>query len=425
MIARAEGSKASTALLCDLRGMVLDVMCDGLDIAGTIALGQSWLQIVDEESRQKGLNFQLELQSRRAAGRWELNALVGDEVSPLSLCGVVQGEQMTIVAAETNDDGLRLLEELARINNDQTNVLRATLKENVRLSNSQVQRDSALYDELSRLNNELVTLQRQLAKRTAELEQLNELKSQFLGIAAHDLRSPLGAIIAYSEFLIDEASDTLSEEHGEFLRNIRSSSEFMLQLVDDFLDVSVIESGRLRLNLDPVDLIALVKQNVVLNRPLAEAKGIHLSVHSDEPGLEMLLDAAKIEQVLNNLISNAVKFSYPGSTTEVHVAKREDGGSRTALTDPGSSSAIISVSDQGQGIPAGEMEKLFGLYETTTVRGTDGEKSSGLGLAIARRIVEGHRGQISAESTVGQGTTFFISLPIADDTSDQQESESE
>jgi signal transduction histidine kinase len=245
----------------------------------------------------------------------------------------------------------------------------------------------------------LVTLQRELAKKNAELERLNRQKNEFLGMAAHDLRSPLGVIWSYSEFLLNEISDQLNDEHLEFLSIVKQSSEFMLNLVDDLLDVSAIESGKLQLNLEPTDLTALVEHNVTLHRILAEKKQIHLTLYCEGDLPNIQLDPAKIQQVLDNLITNAVKYSFPARSVEIRVDRRGE-------------EALISVRDEGPGIPADELDSLFTWFGTTSVKATDGEKSIGLGLAIVRKIVRGHRGRIWVESEVNQGTTFYVSLPL-------------
>ena len=264
-------------------------------------------------------------------------------------------------------------------------------------------RASLLFDELSRLNNELATSQRELARSNVELDQLNKQKNELLGIAAHDLRNPLQVILIYSQFLIDEAAVSLGPEHLEFVRTIRRSSDFMLRLVEDLLDAARIEAGTLELDLAPVDLGGLVERNVALNRVLAEPKGTRIDLYRDgEAGDvgKMVLDTAKIEQVLNNLIGNAVKYSPPGSTVEVRLAAADGGVS-------------IAVRDQGQGIAAEEMDRLFQPFKTGTSRGTAGEKSAGLGLAIVKRIVEGHRGAIRVEPAKGGGSEFQVFLPRA------------
>lgn len=261
-------------------------------------------------------------------------------------------------------------------------------------------RDDRYFDELSRLNNDLATTQRELAKSNVELGVLNRQKNEFLGIAAHDLRNPLEVILTYSQFLLDEAEDSLRPEHLEFVRTIRSSSEFMLRLVEDLLDVTRIEAGTLELDLATVDLGGLVERNVALNRVLAGKKGTRIELRCDGGLPPLVLDEAKIEQVLNNLIGNAVKFSPPGSTVEVRVAD-------------GPEAAVISVRDQGEGLAPEEVERLFHPFQRGRARSTGGEKSTGLGLAIVKRIVEGHRGEVRVESAEGGGAIFSILLPKA------------
>jgi signal transduction histidine kinase len=248
-------------------------------------------------------------------------------------------------------------------------------------------------------NNELSNLGRELQKRNAELVRLNDQKNQFLGMAAHDLRNPIGVILSYSECILDEAGDALSEEHRQFLTTISRSSHFMLTMLNDLLDVAKIESGRLELDLEQVDLNALIGQNVLLNRVLAAKKAIQIRFEPDGDLPPLMVDPGKIEQVLNNLISNAVKFSPAGAKVTV----------RTRL---GENEVDVCVQDQGPGIPEAERRKLFQPFSRTSVRSTGGEKSIGLGLAIVQKIVQGHRGTIRVESGEGGGATFCFTLPL-------------
>jgi PAS domain S-box-containing protein len=241
----------------------------------------------------------------------------------------------------------------------------------------------------------------EIAQKNAELVELNNVKNQLLGMAAHDLRNPLSVVSIASAYLLDDASRHLPEaRRNSFLRRINSSSKFMLKLIDDLLDVAKIEAGRLDLEPKEEDLRGLIEENLVLNRMLADKKDIRLDL-TPECGLPPLrFDRGKVEQVLNNLFSNAIKFSAPGTVVTVQ-ASRVNG------------SVVVSVRDQGQGIPAEELDRLFKPFGKTSVRSTGDEKSTGLGLAICHKIVEGHGGRIWAESEVGKGTTFAFSLPIA------------
>ena len=231
-----------------------------------------------------------------------------------------------------------------------------------------------------------------------ELERLNQLKTEFLGIAAHDMRNPIGCILALAKLLYLEAGTVLTEEQLEFLSDIERSSQFMLQLINDLLDISAIEAGRLHLNRRPSDPRKLLERNVSISAKLARQKQIHVDLQIEGELPKLSLDEGKIEQVLNNLISNAVKFSRPGAVVEVR-AEAHDGG------------VLTSVRDQGPGIPETERDKLFQPYGRTSVRSTASEPSTGLGLAIARKIVEGHGGRIWMESQVGVGSVFLFTLP--------------
>jgi signal transduction histidine kinase len=147
------------------------------------------------------------------------------------------------------------------------------------------------------------------------------------------------------------------------------------------------------------DILALVQRNVELNGILAGKKQIALELVDETPIVPMEVDGPRIEQVLNNLIGNAIKFSHPGTTIRVELAQNEE-------------SATISVRDQGEGIPAGELEKLFQPFQKTSTRSTRGEQGAGLGLAIVRKIVEEHGGRIAVRSEVGIGSTFTVTLPM-------------
>jgi signal transduction histidine kinase len=346
----------------------------------------------------KALNFILEVRSKRAAFDWQINVEVKGEIKTLHFAGAASGNDILVVAAENSNGVMTLYEEMMRINNEQINELRTSLKERAQLAREQADKDRRFYDELTRLNNELANLQRELVKKNMELERLNELKNSFLGMAAHDLRNPLGTILMYGEFLEEEAAGVLDETQMEFVSIIKSTSEFMLEMVNDLLDLAKIESGKLELETQYVDLADLALKNVRLNQPIAQRKNIELKFLCREEKIEMMVDPGKISQVFQNLISNAIKFSHPGTAAEIHLESNADGAS-------------ITVRDQGQGIPEDQLEGLFTPFKKVGVKTTGGEDSTGLGLAIVRKIVEGHGGKIGVKSKVGLGSEFHFFLP--------------
>jgi len=248
--------------------------------------------------------------------------------------------------------------------------------------------------------NDANNLSRELQKKNVQLTRLNALKNQFMGMAAHDLRNPLAIIQAYSEFLFEDPQNVLSKKSASLMLKIKNSSQFMLKLLNDLLDVSKIESGNLGLHLELTDIQPLVQSYIELNQVLASKKKIELRCHCSENLPQVNIDPPKIEQVFNNLLSNAVKYSLCETVVDVEIVHRDG-------------QLIVAVRDQGQGIPLEELQRIFQPFQTVAVKGTAGEKSTGLGLMIAQKIISAHGGEIWAESLMGKGTTFFFSLPVA------------
>ena len=357
--------------------------------------------LVVPEDLEKMLNFFLELKKNKSAIGWEINLATLNGAETFSFFGGIFDNRIGIAAATVKNVAELLFTDLSKINNEQTNIIRSLSKENGKLQVPTDEPPVSYYEELSRLNNDLVNMQREMAKKNRELDELNKLKNQFLGIAAHDLRNPLGVIMGYSDFLIEEVEDILNEDQNQMLKSILESSEFMLRLLNELLDISAIESGNLTLNLVKSDLVKLVRKNIELNNVIAHKKNIIIHLHYTDDIPEIVFDPSKIEQVLNNLISNAVKFSPPGNDVNVRISKSEG-------------YLVVAIADQGPGIPETEREKLFKPFQKTSVKSTAGEKSTGLGLSIVRNLILGHKGKIWVESTVGKGSIFYFSLPLKD-----------
>jgi len=381
------------AVLCDAGGAVRQVLYDGLG-AGLVAAGQPFASVLDCGSDEKCRAFLGSISERGAAYGWEMNVPLSGRIKTLHFGGSVTADGILIAGATTRSGLTGIYQEFIRVDAGLTADAAPDAPRP-----AQADRDSELYDELSRLNNELVTTQRELVKRNVELERLNEIKNQFIGVAAHDLRNPLQVIDGYSQMLADGLLGPLSPEQQKVISTVRKNSEFMLRLVTDLLSISKVEAGKLHLDLQDTDLPNLLETNVELNRLLAWRKQIRINLTREGDIPPVRVDAPKIEQVLNNLISNAIKFSFPNTTVEVRAAK-------------GERQVVVAVTDEGQGIPSGDIDRLFIPFESLSVKSTAGEQSTGLGLAIARRIVEGHGGQIWVRSEVGVGSTFSFSLPL-------------
>jgi two-component system, sensor histidine kinase and response regulator len=248
---------------------------------------------------------------------------------------------------------------------------------------NQIQRDEA-YVALNSLN--------------LKLEEADAAKNRFLGMAAHDLRNPLATVRGFAEFLRDGTVGALTADQLDLVATIHTCSCAMLKLVNELLDVAVIEAGEFKLEPKPHDLTALIEKSVYLTGIEAAKKQTKI-IFAPPAGLQPVrLDADKMKQVIDNLLSNAVKYSPPGSTITVELHDHEG-------------QCGFSVSDEGPGIPENERGKLFKDFGRLSTVPTGGESSTGLGLAICRKIVEAHQGAIVAENLPDRGCAFRVTLP--------------
>lgn len=252
--------------------------------------------------------------------------------------------------------------------------------------------------ELEERNRELKNLHKEMRIRNVQLSRLNEEKNQLLGIAAHDLRSPLCTVYSYFDLVsILLEKDSIGDQEVIF-STINTTLTYMLDLITDVLDYTKIESGKIDLALKEFNIVSFMDQAIELNNILGAQKHIKiLPVYSDE---EILIkaDANKLKQVMDNLLSNAIKYSQSETTVNVNIIKAEK-------------EVRIIVSDQGQGIPENEIGQMFQPFVTTSVKSTAGEKSTGLGLASVKKIVETHGGKIWVESKIGVGSQFHFIIP--------------
>ncbi|WP_051341048.1 sensor histidine kinase [Azospirillum halopraeferens] len=257
-----------------------------------------------------------------------------------------------------------------------------------------------LFGEMASLNSQLATAQRELAKANAELAASNEQKARLLGMLAHDLRTPLQVIAGFARMVSERWEGRAEERDLMALDRIRESSLFMRHLIEDVLSLSALRAGRLTLTCRPVDAGDLVRRNVAMNTILAQGRDVAIDCRIADALPPVSIDPPRIEQVMNNLLSNAAKHS-------------PSGGRITVTVDAAGAGVRIAVADQGPGIPAAELEGLFHPFARTSVKALAGDSSVGLGLFICRSIVEAHGGTIAVDSAPGRGSTFTIDLPAA------------
>jgi signal transduction histidine kinase len=391
-------------LRCALDGTVQEIIANSGMLLTTLKPGESFIQFISPGSIDKALRLLKELRTGAGGVSWELNVALEKGIQALRFSGFRDGDVLFIGAAIDDTATSSMQQDLLRMATDQATALRSVIKRQYDLALEQFQHGRDRYDELSQLNNELINLQRDLLRKNHELERLNTFKDELLGMAAHDLRTPLSVIALYSQYLLEETETEISDEQADLVREIVDASDFMYKLVSNLLDLATIEAGRLQLECQAVDLAAMIAHNARLNSTLAQRKSIRIVIDISPELPPVYVDAVKIEQVLNNLLANAVKFSPTGSTLFV-----------AGHPFPVASGEMVAVTiqDQGPGISEEQGEKLFQPFSRLSSRAPGGEKNSGLGLAISRRIVEGHGGQIWLKGKVGEGAAFTFTLPIA------------
>jgi signal transduction histidine kinase len=213
---------------------------------------------------------------------------------------------------------------------------------------------------------------------------------------SHELRTPLNAVIGFSEVLQDRLFGELNEKQAEYVADIHTSGRHLLALINDILDLSKIEAGRMELQVSSFALAEVLEHSVALMRERATRQGISLRLDVDPSAGDVDADERKLKQVLFNLLTNALKFTARGG--HIHVGARGDGDE-----------VLISVRDDGIGIPAADQARIFEEFQQ--VGQSQLQEGTGLGLALSRRFVELHGGRLWVESELGKGSTFTFTLP--------------
>jgi signal transduction histidine kinase len=246
---------------------------------------------------------------------------------------------------------------------------------------------------------ELADLNRQLELRNREVEHANRMKSEFLTRMSHELRTPLNAIIGFSDLLAEESSGPLNDKQKRFMNHVSAGAKHLLQLINDVLDVSKIEAGKIEFN--PVDFIAADAIIEVLSiiTPLAESKEIAID---NRIGNEWVLraDRIRMKQILYNLLTNAVKFTPEGGRVVIEASRENK-------------FVHICISDSGIGIPPDEQRMIFEEFHQVGGTTKNPGQGTGLGLTITKRLVELHGGRIWVESALSQGSRFSFTIPLA------------
>jgi signal transduction histidine kinase len=241
-----------------------------------------------------------------------------------------------------------------------------------------------------------------IATDQTQAKEVSRLKDEFVGLISHELRTPLSSVLGYLELIRDDTEHPLSDEQLQYLGVAERNANRLLRLVGDLLFTAQVESGRFPLEMSEVDLALIVRGAVETAQPTASTAGVDIgaaTVDAAAPPVLVRGDPLRIGQAIDNLVSNAVKFTPRGGRVSV-----------TLSADAGE--ATVTVLDTGVGIPADELELLFGRFFRASTATRNAVPGVGLGLAITKAIVTAHGGRVDVESEVGVGTAFRLVLPL-------------
>jgi PAS domain S-box-containing protein len=254
---------------------------------------------------------------------------------------------------------------------------------------------------LEQSSRELQSLNEELSQRQDALERAMTARSRFYASMSHELRTPINAILGYSTLILENIYGPLNEKQTEGIQRTHKAAKHLLELVNDVLDLSKIEAGKIDLRLQPVSFPTLIEDLFVTVRPLADEHGSQLTLHAEGPPVRITSDPRRVRQILLNLLSNAIKFGR-GKPIDVRCVRRDDAG------------VTIDVADQGPGIAPEDQERIF--QEFVQLGKTQLQEGTGLGLPISRRLAEMLQGTLTVESRPGEGSVFRLSLPPTADT---------
>ncbi len=255
------------------------------------------------------------------------------------------------------------------------------------------------YNDLQAANTKLQAVNADLAAQNERLQEVDKIKSNFIGTVSHELRTPLTSVIGYGEMLLEGLAGTLNDEQRDYVQHIVARGSELLDLITGILDISRIEQGGQRLNRAPVNLDTLVRESLASVTPQARTGGLILAAHVPDDIGPCEADGPKLRQVLINLLGNAVKFTAKGGRVSIRADRDPTGA------------VLLAVSDTGIGLGPDELTRIFEPFYQADASSTRAHGGTGLGLSIVKSFVELHGGSVAVRSTPGVGTTFTVRLP--------------
>ena len=387
-------------LICNRDAKITDVLFDDLKLISKDKLPSEFSEILGQKSLSKAADFWKEILESEFVSDYELLVKKRDKAPiPLKFSGGIFKNQVWIIAVSRGVVLEAMLKEMMLINNEQQNLIRKAEK---KLSKKTVEEFEQIdsYDEITKVNNELINAQRKLVKKNEEILKLNsQLRSSneelehFAYAVSHDLKEPLRMVRSFMKLLEEKYGNRLDEKALRYVNFAVDGAERMNLLIDDLLEYSRV--GRQGEILQRTDLNQILESVRALHQSTLETTGASV-VWGEMPTI--ICEKIHIEQVFNNLVSNSLKYSRVNYAPKIEISIEEQPGYWK-----------FSVNDNGTGIDPENYSVIFDLFRRAD---SDPEKSgSGIGLAICKKVVEKHNGEIWVESKKGEGSTFYFTIP--------------
>ncbi|MBE0425466.1 MAG: diguanylate cyclase [Nitrospirae bacterium] len=288
----------------------------------------------------------------------------------------------------------------------------ASLKEEQILKKAIEDKTRELEDLRGNLEKKVMERTEELEKINRELEYANQLKGRFIANMSHELRTPLNSIIGFSDVLLDRTFGDLTENQERYIKNIYTSGKHLLELINNVLDIAKIEAGKYEMVYETFSVDDVLSEIINIMNPLAENKFIEIVISIGEGVSTITADRVKLKQILYNLLSNAIKFTPEGGMIKVTVAKQDNLEGRYPWAVSGMEFISFSVHDTGVGISPEDKEMIFDEFGQVSSEFSRKYGGAGLGLALTKKLVELHGGNITVESKLGEGSTFTFLIPV-------------
>lgn len=380
------------AEIASLRGGGVRISEDNarlLALNAELAEAQSRASARAAQLEQEAANLNRQLEQARGLAAGSLAELEQENALLIQTRTQLEGEvgRLTSRAAQLEQQNAQLQEVVAQFES-----LSARLEDSALKLQSRAEASEAARAELEQRN-------RVLAEQNRRLSVEGQAKARFLANMSHELRTPMNAIIGFTSLLLDDRALQINERHRRSLERVSRNAHDLLELINNVLDLSKIEAGRMDVYSEPADARDLIERAVAIVEPLKEGRPVRLSIQVQDSLPALLTDRTKFQQILINLLSNAIKFTKEG---EVRVTAERRDENRLQVT----------VTDTGVGIAEPDLETIFEEFRQVGAPGRGAKGGTGLGLAITRRLVELLGGQIEVRSRVGEGSAFSVSLPF-------------